>query len=126
MQEPTNQLLSRSRYAKYRSREDRKRAREYGYKRFLNNAEPLELPLRQVTLRRFNSYHQMKIDEEENLRGVLAGLLDEEEKLLAISRVESLRNGIVTVRTLLRNSPRIIELGAVVLTPSYEEVGYES
>ncbi len=117
--------LDRSPYARTRSREERKRAREAGYARFLQTAKPVSLSLRDVQLRRFDSYHQLKIRQEENLRGLIAGLLDDEDRLLAISRVESLRNGTVTVRTTLEYSPRTIELGAVFLSPKYEELGYD-
>ncbi len=117
--------LDRSPHARTRSREERKKARESGYKRFLQNATPREMHLREVKLRRFNSYHQLKISEGENLRGLIAGLLDDEDRLLAISRIESLRNGIVTAKTALKYSPRTIELGAVVLSSKYEELGYD-
>ncbi len=68
----------------------------------------------------------MKIREEENLKGLLSGLLNEDEQLMAIARVENLHNGIVSVKTTLDGYPRIVELGAVLLSPRYEELGYDS
>ncbi len=117
--------LEPSPYARTRSRDERKRAREAGYKRFLRNAKSVSLSLADVKIRRFNSYHQLKIHDDENLRGLIAGLLDVQDRLLAISRVESLKNGMVTVRTPLDYSPSVVELGAVVLSPKFEEVGYD-
>ncbi len=117
--------VNRSIYARTRTREERKRAREYGYRRFLHGGGRLQLKFREVKLRSFNSYRQLRVGEDENLRGVLAGLLDEKENLLSIGRVENLENELLTVRTLAVETPRIVELGAVVLSPSYEELGFE-
>lgn len=117
--------LEPSPYARSRSREERKRAREAGYRRFLQNAKRVSLSLGDIKLRRFNSYHQLKIYEDENLRGLIAGLLDDRDRLLAISRVERMKSGRVTVRTVLDQVPRTVELGAVVLSPKYEEMGYD-
>lgn len=125
-QTSTTLKLARSKYAITRSREERRKYRESRYKRFLENAKRMDLPLGKVRLRRFNSYSQMKIKEEENLKGLLSGLLDEDERLLAIARVESLHDGIVSVKTVLDGFPRIVELGAVLLSPRYEELGYDS
>lgn len=127
LQESAALELNRSPYARTRSKEERKKAREFGYKRFLQDAKRLELKLRDVKLRRFDSHQkQLRLDRNEDLRGVLAGLLDGEEKLLSIGRVEGVRNGLITVKTALEESPRILELGAVVLSPSNEEIGYEN
>jgi len=117
--------LSKSPYARTRSRDDRKRAREYGYKRFLQNATRIELRLREVRLRRFDSREQqLRLDRNEDLRGVLAGLLDEEERLISIGRVERLANGLLTLTTASKESPKVVELGAVVLSSSFEEAGF--
>ncbi len=124
LQTVTTLKLSRSGYARTRSKEERKRAREYGYKRFLQNAKRIDLSLSEVKLRRYDSYQQLRLDKD--LRGVLAGLLDDEEKLIAIGRIEGLRNGTLGVKTVLAKSPRIVELGTIVLSSTYEEVGYES
>lgn len=121
----TTLRLERSSYARTRSREERRRFREFGYRRFLRDAEQVELSLREVTLRRFNSYRQLKIEEEEDLRGLIAGLISDDEKLLAISRVEGLRAGTLAVTTALKAQPRIVELGSVMLSPKFEELGYD-
>ncbi len=122
----TTLRLDRSSSARTRSREERRRAREFGYKRFLRGAERVQLALRDIVLRRFDSHHQLRISEEENLKGLIAGLLGDDETLLAFSRVEGLRGGVLTVRTSLKTQTRIVELGSVVLSPSYEELGYDS
>ncbi len=126
LQRNTTLKLERSAYARTRSREERKRAREHGYQRFLQDAKRLDFRLGDVKLRRYDSYKQLKIREEENLRGVLGGLLGRDERLMSICRVEGLRNGTVTLSSSLKASPRIIELGAIVLSPKYEEVGFEA
>lgn len=119
--------LGRSWYARTRSREERKKAREYGYRRFLQSATRVELKLGKVKLRRFNSQQrQLRLDHDEDLRGVLAGLLDEEERLVSIGRVERIGNGFLTLTTAAKESPRTVELGAVVLSPSFEEIGFEA
>jgi len=118
--------LARSSYARVRSRLERKRARESGYKRFLRNARRVSLSLREVKLRRFNSHYQMKIQGQENLRGVIAGLLDDQDHLQSISRVERFRNDSVVLWTVLNGAPNTIELGSVVLSPRYNELGYDT
>ena len=125
VQNATALKLSRSTYARTRTKEERKKAREYGYKRFFQNSRRVELRLRDVKVRRFDSsYHQLRLDVNENLRGVLAGLLDEDETLISIGRVERLENGLLSLTSQTVESPRIVELGAVVLSPSFEEVGF--
>jgi len=117
--------LGRSPYARTRSREERRRTREAGYKRFLKDAKPVTLSLADVKLRRFDSYQQLKIHGPENLRGLIAGLLDEEDRLESISRVEGLRNDVVKLWTILNRTPRTIELGSVILSSRYEELSYD-
>lgn len=119
--------LGRSPYARTRTREERKKAREYGYRRFLQNATRVELSLGKVELRRFNSQQrQLRLDHDEDLRGILAGLLDDEERLISIGRVERIGNGLLTLTTAPKESPRTVELGAVVLSRSFEEIGFEA
>ncbi len=118
--------LDRSPYARARSREERRRTREAGYKRFLKDAKPVSLSLGDVKLRRFDSYHQLRIHGPDNLRGLIAGLLDEDDRLQSISRVEGLKNDVVRVWTVLNGTPRTIELGSVVLSSKYEELSYDA
>jgi len=125
LQRSTALKLNRSPYARTRSREERKKAREFGYKRFLQNAKRRELRLRDVELRRFDSrQQQLRLDSSADLRGVLAGLLDDDERLLSIGRIEKIRDGLLTMKTALEDTPKIVELGAVVLSPSFEELAY--
>jgi len=126
LQKTPNLKLERSAYARTRSREERKKAREQGYRRFLQDARRQEFRLADVKVRRHDAYKQLKIRDEENLRGVLGGLLREDELLMSICRIEGLRNGAIAVKSPLQSSPRIIELGAIILSPKYEEVGFEA
>ncbi len=125
-QRATTLRLMRSSYARTRTKEERKRAREYGYRRFMLNARSFEIDLRNVKLRRFNAYQQLKLREDQNLRGVLAGFLDKDEVLQSIARVKGLRNGVLSATAVVEAQPSIIELGSVLLSASFEELGYES
>ena len=125
-QKATALNLARSSYARTRTREERRHAREAGYKRFLKDAKPVNISLSDVKVRRFNSFHQLKIHGSENLRGLIAGLLDEEDRLLSISRIEGLKNDVVKLRAVLEARPRTVELGSVVLSSKYEELGYDA
>ncbi len=119
--------LSRSTYARTRSREERKRAREFGYQRFLRKAEPVNLSLRDLRLRRYNSYHQTRIQGNENLRGFIAGLLDEQDQLQSIARIEGLRNDVIRLWTVqVGTTPKTVELGSVILSSKYTELGYDA
>lgn len=127
LQRTASLKLSRSRHARTRSREERKKAREYGYRRFLRDATRVQLRLGETRLRRFNSQQrQLRLNHQEDLRGVLAGLLGEEERLISIGRVERIANGLLTLTTALGERPAIVELGAVVLSPRFEEIGFEA
>ncbi len=126
LQKCTVLRLTRSIYARTRSREGRKRAREFGYKRFLQNAKRVDLKLKDVKLRRSDSYQrQLRLDTNDDLRGVLAGLLDEKEDLISIGRVQRVRNGLITLTTATEEFPTIVELGAVVLSSTFEETSLE-
>ena len=117
--------LGRSAFARTRSREERKRAREFGYQRFLREARPVNFSLHDLKLRRYDSYHQLKIPERENLRGLIAGLLDENELLQSVARVEGLRNDVLRLWTVPAGTPRTVELGSVILSSKYTELGYD-
>ena len=118
--------LDRSTHARTRSREERKRAREFGYQRFLRGARPVNFSFHDLKLRRHDSYHQLKIHGRENLRGLIAGLLNEKDQLQSIARVESLRNDILRLWTVLEGTPQTVELGSVILSSKYTELGYDS
>lgn len=126
MKESTSLKLSRSSHAKSRSRDERKRARELGYRRFLQNARRVELKIGHVRIRRFNSnQRQLRLDAND-LRGVIAGLLNEEEWLMSIGRIEAVENGRLVIRSKVESTPITVELGAVVLSDQYEEVGFDA
>jgi polynucleotide 5'-hydroxyl-kinase GRC3/NOL9 len=117
--------LKASSFARTRTREERKKARVEGYRRFFQNPKQLDLKLSTVKLRTFNAPRQQRLDQGPSYRGALAGLLDENDELLSIGRVVQIENGIVRITTMTEQTPRIVELGAVILSSRFEEVGYE-
>ena len=124
-QQCTTLRLEVSSYARPRTREERKKAREEGYRRFFQNPKHLELNLNTIKLRMFNKSRQQRIGQDSTHKGSLAGLLDEEGMLLSIGRIVRIQNGIVHVTTAAEEVPRIVELGAVILSSRFDEVGYE-
>jgi len=123
-QYPTLRVKAPS-FAKTRTREERKKAREEGYRRFLANSKHLDLRLNTIKLRMFNLPKQQRIDQDSARKGTLAGLLDEEGVLLSIGRIERVGNGIVRITTAAEGTPKIVELGAVILSSRFDELGYE-
>jgi polynucleotide 5'-hydroxyl-kinase GRC3/NOL9 len=121
---PTLKLKASS-FARTRTREERKKAREEGYRRFLQNPKHLDLRLNRVKLRMFNSPKQQRLDQASTHSGTLAGLLDEEGVLLSIGRIVRIDSGIVRITTMAEEMPRTVELGAVILSSRFEEIGYE-
>ena len=117
--------LEASGFARKRTREERKKAREEGYKRFLQNPKHLNLRLNTIKLRMFNAPRQQPIDRDSTHKGTLAGLLDEKGVLLSIGRIVRIGNGIVRVTTIADEMPRTVELGAVILSSRFDEIGYE-
>jgi polynucleotide 5'-hydroxyl-kinase GRC3/NOL9 len=117
--------LEASSFARKRTREERKKAREEGYRRFLQNPKHLDLRLNAIKLRRFNAPRQQRIDRDSTHRGTLTGLLDEKGVLLSIGRIVRIGNGIVRVTTTAKEMPRTVELGAVILSSRFDEIGYE-
>jgi polynucleotide 5'-kinase involved in rRNA processing len=122
----TTLKLEASRFARTRNREERKKTREEGYRRFLRNPKHLDLNLNRIKLRMYNKSRQQRIDQDSTHRGTLAGLLDEKGFLLSIGRIVRIQNGIARVTTTTEERPRTVELGAVILSPRFDEVGYES
>jgi len=111
--------------ARPRTREERKKTREEGYRRFFRNSKHLNFNLNTIKLRTFNKSRQQKIDQDSTYKGTLAGLLDEEGMLLSVGRIVRIQNGILRVTTTTGKKPRIVELGAVILSSRFAEVGYE-
>ncbi len=121
--------LERSLYARERTREERKRAREAGYRRFLKGAARIELRMDRMSVMRFDS-QQSLLESPSNgpLQGVLSGLLDEEGMLLGICRVQEEKDKCFRVETAVREIEKVrtLELGSIVLSSDYEEIGFRS
>jgi polynucleotide 5'-hydroxyl-kinase GRC3/NOL9 len=124
-QQCTTLRLEASSFARTRTREERKKAREEGYRRFLQNPKRLDLRLNTIKLRMFNKPRQQRINQASTYNGTLAGLLDEKGMLISIGRIVQIRNSIVRIATNAKVTPRIVELGAVTLSSRFDEVGYE-
>jgi polynucleotide 5'-hydroxyl-kinase GRC3/NOL9 len=118
--------LDASKFGRTRTREERKKTREEGYRRFLQNSSNLEFRINKVKLRMFNLPQQQRIDQGSSHRGTLAGLLDSTGALVSIGRVLEIRNEIIRIRTAAQGQPATVELGAVVLSSRFEEIGFES
>lgn len=117
--------LEASSFARTRTREERKKARQEGYRRFLQNAKQLDLRLNTIKLRMFDKPRQQRIDHEATYKGTIAGLIDENGALLSIGRIVRILNDSVRMTARAEERPRVVELGAVILSPRFEEVGYE-
>jgi len=122
----TSLKLENSRFAKARTKEDRKRVREAGYQRFLRGSKPLRIRIDEVKLRMFDHPNQTVFAGSRNFRGRITGLLREDSTLHAIGRFNEVRSGIALVETQTAEIPNILELGVVVLSPKFEEVGYNA
>ena len=118
--------LEASKFGRTRTREERKKTREERYRRFFQNATNLELRTSKVKLRMFNLPQQQHIDQSSSHRGTLAGLLDDSGSLIAVGRIVEVRDGIIRITTAAQEQPTTVELGAVVLSSRFEEVGFES
>jgi polynucleotide 5'-hydroxyl-kinase GRC3/NOL9 len=121
---PTLRLVA-SGFSRTRTREERRKAREEGYRRFLKNPKHLDLRLNAIRLRMFNAPKQQRLDQATH-RGTITGLLDEKEELLSIGRIERVGNGIIRITTSAERTPRTVELGAVILSSRFEEIGYDA
>ena len=121
---PTLRLESSS-FARTRTREERKKAREEGYRRFLKNPIRLDLRLNTIKLRMFNAPKQQRLDQTSMHKGTLVGLLDEKGELLSIGRIERIGNGIIRMITKAEETPRTVEIGAVILSSRSEEIRYD-
>ena len=65
---------------------------------------------------------QQRLDQITPYRGTITGLLDENGELLSIGRIERIGNGIVRITTSTEETPRTVELGAVVLSTRFDEI----
>ncbi|TMI76325.1 hypothetical protein E6H11_00825, partial [Candidatus Bathyarchaeota archaeon] len=103
--------LPSSSFARVRSKEERKKAREAGYRRFLQ-------------VRMFDRLEQTVFPENRRFRGFVAGLLNQSEELLSIGRINQVKNGKVTVETKTNEMLTVLEIGNIALSSKYDEVGY--
>jgi len=117
--------LESSSFARRRTREERKKAREEGYRRFLKNPIRLDLRLNTIKLRMFNAPKQQRLDQTSMHKGTIVGLLDVKGELLSIGRIERIGNGIIRIITKAEETPRTVEIGAVILSSRSEEIRYE-
>jgi polynucleotide 5'-hydroxyl-kinase GRC3/NOL9 len=116
--------LGQSEYARTRNREERKRSRELGYKKFLDGSKRRELKLDELSVRPFNRAGPLDILTVRPLRGILTGLIGSDGMLLGISRLVSVRTRKMSVETKVEDIPSAVELGAVRLSSDYEEYGF--
>jgi polynucleotide 5'-kinase involved in rRNA processing len=116
--------LSSSMYARIRSREERKHAREIGYRRFLDGSRIMRIDQEETRLRLFDRPYQSILRWDRRFKGFLAGLLDGSERLLGIGRIREMSEGFALVETRTGDQPSFLEIGNIALSSSYEETGY--
>src|SRR5712664_1277416 len=115
--------LPSSSFARARSKEERKKSRETGYRRFLQGSHKFGIN-QETKLRMFDHPEQAVFPVNRRFRGFVAGLLDQNEELLSIGRINQVANGKVVVETKTGETPAILEIGNIALSSKYEEVGY--
>jgi polynucleotide 5'-hydroxyl-kinase GRC3/NOL9 len=115
--------LSRSTYSRVRSKEERKDAREAGYRRFLSGSKVMRISQVQTSLRVFDHPEQSILRWDRTFKGFLAGLLNSEERLLGIGRIREMSDGYALVETRNLEQPRFLEIGNIQLSSNYEEMG---
>jgi polynucleotide 5'-hydroxyl-kinase GRC3/NOL9 len=116
--------LSSSIYARIRSKEERKKAREAGYRRFLLSPKTLKIRQAKTRLRMFDRPELQLLRWDRRFKGFLVGLLDDNQELLGIGRVREMKDGDAIVETKTLEQPRFLEIGNLVLSSKYEEIGY--
>ncbi len=119
----TSLKLSSSTYARIRSKEERKDAREAGYHRFLSGSKIMRIRQEETRLRMFDRSEQSILQWDRSFKGFLAGLLDGAERLLGIGRIREMLDGFALVETRVFEQPRFLEIGNILLSSSYEETG---
>lgn len=115
--------LPTSSFARVRSKEERKKAREAGYRRFLQGSHKLAVG-QDAGVRMFDRLDQTVFPDSRRVRGLVAGLLNQNEELLSIGRINRIENGKVIVEAKTDETPTILEIGNVALSSKYDEVGY--
>jgi polynucleotide 5'-hydroxyl-kinase GRC3/NOL9 len=120
----TTLKLPISKHARVRSKDERKKIRETGYRRFLNDSSVLRLARESVRLSFFDQPQQSILQPFRKLRGLLSGLLNENGDLLSIARIREVTSDLLVVETRGLEEPTHVEVGNVVLSSKYEEIGY--
>jgi polynucleotide 5'-hydroxyl-kinase GRC3/NOL9 len=115
--------LPSSSFARARSKEERKKSREAGYRRFLQGSHKFGIG-QETRVRMFDQPEQTVFPENRRFRGFVAGLLNQDEELLGIGRINRVEGGKVLVETRTNEMPAILEIGNIALSSKYEEVGY--
>src|SRR5438132_4305444 len=115
--------LPSSPFARVRSKEERKKSREAGYRRFLQGSHKLGI-IQGTRVRMLDQLEQTVFPENRRFRGLVAGLLNQSEELLSIGRINHVENGKVVVETKTIEKPTILEIGNIALSSKYDEVGY--
>ncbi len=121
----TSLKLPSSSFGRVRSKEERKKTREAGYRRFLQGSHKLGVS-QETRLRMFDQLEQTVFPENRRFRGFVAGLLNQNEELLSIGRIYRVETGRVLVETRTNERPTILEIGNVALSSNYDEVGYST
>ena len=114
--------LPSSSFARVRSKEERKKAREAGYRRFLQGSHKLGVS-QETSVRMFDRLEQTVFPENRRFRGFVSGLLNQSEELLSIGRINQVENGKVIVETRTNETPTVLEIGNIALSSRYDEVG---
>jgi len=114
--------LPSSSFARVRSKEERKKAREAGYRRFLQGSHKLVVS-QETRVRMFDRLEQTVFPENRRFRGFVSGLLNQSEELLSIGRINQVENGKVIVETRTNETPTVLEIGNIDLSSRYDEVG---
>src|SRR6266849_1245194 len=115
--------LPSSSFARARSKEERKKSGEAGYRRFLRGSHKFGIS-QEKRVRMFDRPEQTVFPENRRFRGFVAGLLNEDEELLGIGRINRVERGMVLVETRTEEMPAILEIGKIALSSKYEEVSY--
>ncbi|HVH15752.1 MAG TPA: Clp1/GlmU family protein [Candidatus Angelobacter sp.] len=113
--------LPSSSFARARSKEERRRSREAGYRRFLEGSHKFGIN-QETRLRMFDQPEQTVFPVDRRFRGFVAGLLDQNEELLSIGRINRVANGKVVVETKTDETPAFLEIGNIALSSKYDEV----
>ena len=114
--------LPSSSFARARSKEERKKSREAGYRRFLEGSHKLTVN-QETRLRMFDHQEQTIFPANRSFRGFVAGLLGQNEELCSIGRINQVANGRVMVETKTDETPTFLEIGNIALSSKYNEVG---